>query len=143
MPAAVPSCPCCCCILATRHAQVDAFGAWLQQQEDAQAQRQLTEEPAFAGSDVAAKWAAVLKSVNKLDSKRKPKAAPAAKANETAAVGAYDDGASAKTTQPGGADDEGATAGGAERPGDGAASSQQEGGGGDSQAAELPAHDEL
>lgn len=62
---------------------MDAFKSWLKEQEEAQAKKQPTEEPAFKSADVLLKWAAAEKAVQKTDKKSKPKPPPAAKKNET------------------------------------------------------------
>jgi hypothetical protein len=62
--------------------QVEDFKKWLQDQEDAQATKQPTEEPAFASADIVRKWEVLQKALKKVDSKRQPKPPKAAK-NET------------------------------------------------------------
>eukprot|EP00775_Hariotina_reticulata_P013787 gene13787-13908_t len=64
--------------------KVEDFKKWLQEQEDAQAKKQLTEEPAFASADVIGKWEVLQKALKKVDGKRQPKPPPAAK-NATSA----------------------------------------------------------
>lgn len=72
----------CYTVLCCADPQLDAFKAWLKEQEEAQDKKKPTEEPAFMSADVVLKWTAAEKAVQKLDNKKKPKP-PAAKKNQT------------------------------------------------------------
>lgn len=58
--------------------QLNAFKSWLKEQEEAQAKKKSTEQPAFMSTDVVTKWTPAEKAVLKLDKKSKPKPPPAA-----------------------------------------------------------------
>jgi len=130
----------------TASEKLDAFKSWLKEQEEAQAKKKATEQPAFMSADVVTKWTTAEKAVQKQDRKSKPKPPPAAKTEKNETESTADDGKAGKHTDKEGTD-KGGTADGdrsAQTDSDSKADAKAESTVSDSESEEeLPTHEEL